>query len=242
MRRIFVIFIFLITAGCGKENRWDCFKSYGDEITESRSIGDFDSVFLESNIDIEYRYADDYRVEVVFGENIIEHIKTKVESGALKISNEATCNWVRDLSKRPLIKIFAPTLSYMENRCSGDITFFDTLHSNEFVYEQWESNGVANFLVENDLTVITMHVGFCEVTIKGITAQAELYSASTGRLRAKHLISPVTLSNNSSVQDIELYASDYLYAEINLGGNIKYAGEPGTIDQNISGSGELLPF
>ncbi len=242
MRRVIIISLFLITAGCAKENRWDCFKSYGEKTTDSRVLGEFDSVFLESNLDVEYRYSTDFRVEVVFGDNIIEHIKTKVENRELKISNETTCNWVRDLSKRPLVKIYAPTLSYMENRCSGDITFVDTLRSDEFMYEQWECNGVANFLVKNELTAIIMHVGYCDVAVSGFTSQAELYSASVGRLRARNLISPVTLSNNSSIQDMELYAADYLYAEINLNGDIKYAGEPEVIDENISGEGKLSPL
>ncbi|MCZ4409315.1 DUF2807 domain-containing protein [Cryomorphaceae bacterium 1068] len=242
MRKVVIISLLLITASCGKENRWDCFKSYGDKTTETRTLGEFDSVFLESNIDVEYHYSTDYLIEVVFGDNIIEHIKTDVEDGELKISNETTCNWVRDLSKRPLAKIYAPTLAYMENRCSGDITFVDTLYSDEFIYEQWESNGVANFLVENDLTIVKMHVGYCDVTISGNTGQAEFYSASVGRLRARNLISPITLSNNTSIQDMELYAADYLYAEINLNGDIRYAGEPEEIDENISGSGMLSPL
>jgi len=78
--------------------------------------------------------------------------------------------------------------------------------------------------------------------VSGSTSQAELYSASVGRLRARNLISPVTLSNNTSIQDIELYATDYLYAEINLYGDIKYDGEPEVIDENISGAGKLLPL
>jgi len=242
MKRLIYIFILLVAAGCAKENRWDCFKSYGDKTTEERTVGEFDSVFLESNIDLEYHYSDEYRVEVIFGDNIIEHIKTDNEAGELKISNETTCNWVRDFDKRPLVKIYAPTFSYLENRCSGDITFSDTLHSDSFTYEQWECNGEAELILANELTVVAMHVGYCDVTVGGLTNQAELYSAANGRMRARNLICPVTLSNNSSVQDMELYASEYLYAEINQRGNIKYGGDPGVIDTEISGNGSLIPF
>jgi hypothetical protein len=240
MKKSVYIIILLLTTGCAKENRWDCFKSYGDKTTEERSVGEFDSVFLESNIDVEYHYSKEYRVEVVFGDNIIEHIKTENTNGELKISNETTCNWVRDFDKRPLVKLYAPTFSYLENRCSGDILFRDTLHSESFTYEQWECNGIAELIVKNELTRIAMHVGYTDVFIKGTTSQTELYTASNGRMKARSLISPVTLSNNSSVQDMELYASDYLYAEINQRGNIKYEGNPEFIDANFNGSGELI--
>ena len=220
----------------------DCFKSSGDEETETRVVGSFSRVFVEDRIDVEYYYSEDYRVEVVFGENIIELIKTKVENEDLKISNNTTCNVVRDLSRHPLVKIYAPHFEYLENRSSGDITFIDTLSSEEFKYEQWESNGVASFLVKNDLTQIVMHVGFCEVTIKGTTDRAELYSAAVGKLEARNLISPGAFVNNTSIQDISVYAEDYLYGEINSRGNIKYTGDPNTIDQAVNGEGNLIPF
>jgi hypothetical protein len=188
---------------------------------------------------MEYYFSPDYRVEVIFGENIIDHVKTEIKNGELRISNDAKCNWVRDLSKHPLIRVYAPSFNRLENRCSGDITFKDTLKSEQFHYDQWECNGVAILLLENALTAISMHVGYCDVFANGTTNQAELYTAAAGRLRASRLISPVTLTNNSSFQNMEVYAEDYLYAEINESGNTKYAGEPEEIDSVISGSGNL---
>ncbi len=242
MRQTVVILLSLLICGCAKENRWDCFKSYGDEVTETRSISAFDAVFIDQRVDFEYRYSDNYLVEVIFGENIIEHIKTKVEEGSLQITNDATCNWVRDLSKKPLVRVYAPRFSYMENRASGDIEFVDTLVTETFTYEQWESNGVTTLKLNNNLSQIIMHVGFTDVTVIGETDRAELYSAATGRLNARDLISPITLTNNSSIQDIQLFASEYLYGEINERGSIFYAGDPPEIDANVSGSGVLEPL
>jgi hypothetical protein len=239
MKRTATIMLVILLAGCAKENRWDCFKSYGDEITEERILDPFHSVHVKDRVDVEFHRDSIYRVEVRFGENIIEHIESRVEAGELHISNVATCNWVRDLSKRPLVRIYAPDLSYFENRCSGDIHFADTLYTDKFRYEQWESNGNVTLLLNTDFTEIQMHVGYCDVTVYGRTSVAELYSLSNGRLNARGFISPVTLSNNSSIQNIKLYAGEYLYAEVNGSGSIFYVGDPEVIDTSISGSGTV---
>ncbi|MCH2214525.1 MAG: DUF2807 domain-containing protein [Flavobacteriales bacterium] len=242
MKKVFYIVFLLICTGCAKENRWDCFKSLGDERIENRKLDSFSKVFVEDRVDIEYYHSENYRVEVIFGENIIDLIKTKVENEELTISNSSTCNFVRDLSKHPVVKIYAPTFNYLENRCSGDITFRDTLRSSSFTYEQWESNGVATFLLKNELTKITMHVGFCEVIVKGHTDQSELYSAAVGKLQAENLISPQAFVNNTSIQDIAVYAENYLYGEVNDRGNIKYGGDPINIEKVLNGEGNLIPL
>lgn len=242
MRTTFYILVVLILTGCSKENRWDCFKSYGDEVSERRELNAFHSVLVEGRIDVEYHFDSTYYAVVQFGDNVVEHIETKVENGRLKIGNNATCNWVRDLSKRPLIKIHAPQIEFWENRCSGDITFKDTLRAARFYYDQWESNGNAKLLLATDTAGISMHVGYCDVEVFGSTTLAELYSSAPGRLRAKNFFSDLTLCNNTSIQDIELYAEDYLYAEINGRGSILYNGSPEEIDSNLNGEGELKPL
>lgn len=242
MKNIAYILLALLLFGCAKENRWDCFKSYGAEKTEVRELAEFDAIYIDNRIDMIYRFDSTYRAEIRFGENIIQHIKTEVSEGNLTITNNSTCNWVRDLSKRPLVTIYAPEFSYMENRCSGDITFRDTLKTNSFEYDQWESNGIARFLIVSDFTRVSMHVGYCDMEISGRTEVAEFYSASAGRLMARGFLSPVTLSNNSSIQNMELSAIEYLYAEVNGSGSIFYSGDPDVIDSNISGSGTVAPL
>jgi len=242
MKKGLYIWAVFLLLGCAKENRWDCFKSSGDEVTENRGLSAFNSIYVEDRIDVIFKVDSVYRAEVKFGENIIHHIETDVSDGSLSISNNATCNWVRDLSKRPEVTIYAPEISQLENRCSGDITFADTLKTESFAYDQWECNGNAKLLIISNFTRITMHVGHCDVSVSGQTESAEFYSAAVGRLRARNFISPVTLSNNSSIQDMELYASGYLYAEINESGSILYSGEPETVDIEINGEGSVEPL
>lgn len=241
-RSVYILFVGLLLLGCSKENRWDCFTSLGSIKSEFREVGEFHSIYISDRIDLEYRRSEDYRVEVIFGENILKHIKTDVSDGALTISNDARCNWVRDLSEHPLVRISAPSFDYFENRSTGDITFIDTLETVAFKYEQWESNGVAKLKVKNQETELVMHVGYCEIEIEGITELAQLYSAAVGKLKASKLQSPVTLANNAAIQEMRLFASEYLFAAINSSGDILYDGDPELIETDIVGSGSVSPL
>lgn len=240
-RGLYIAIAILILCGCKKEESWDCLKSLGDETTETRHPGNFDSVFISDKINLDYRYADSCYVEVQSGENIQYHIQTRVEDNALYISNEATCNWVRSLKKIPQVTIYAPTLSYLSNASSATITMRDTLVSNDFLYDQRGSNGVANLLVKTDSTRVYAHTGYTDIRVAGITSYAGLYNASVGKLDASHLISDIAIVNNTSLQDLPCVAQHYLFGEINLSGNILYSGDPEDIDTSINGSGRVMP-
>ncbi len=240
-KALLLIPLLLILTACEKENRWDCFTSMGDDKTESRSLNAFTAVYLEDKIDLEYRYAPEYRAEVTFGENIVEHIKTEVRDGALHIANEARCNWVRDLSEKPKITLFAPTFDYMENMGTGDVTFTDTLYTETLTYEEWQANGEVKLLIKTAQANIYKHTGNTLLEVYGTTEQASIYNASTGKLDATGLISAYVECNNSSIQDLKVYSSGYLFGIIYLRGDIRYDGNPLQIEQVLIGSGRVKP-
>ncbi len=238
---LYIAFAFCICiTGCNKEDGWDCLKSFGDDVSEIRHPGNFDQIFLTGKVDLDYRYSDSCYVEVFFGENIIHHIETRLEGNSLYIANTAKCNWVRTLKKIPLVVVYAPTLSYLENTSSATITMHDTLISNDFLYEQRGSNGNVKLLLNTDSASIWAHTGYTGIIVSGRTNYAGLYNASVGILNASRLNSNITVVNNSSLQDLPCIANDYLFGEINLSGNILYWGDPENVDASINGSGRLI--
>lgn len=240
-RSLYIAITFILLCSCNKEEGWDCLKSLGDEVTEIRYPGSFESVFISDKVSVDYRYANSYYVEVRFGENILHHIQTRVEENALYISNDATCNWVRSLKKTPLVTIYAPTFKYLNNTSSATITMLDTLVSGYFLYEQRSSNGFARLLIKSDTARVYAHTGYTAIRVSGRTRFAGLYNASVGKLDASNLNSDSTIVNNTSLQDLPCVAHDYLFGEINLSGNILYSGEPEHVEKSIHGSGKVLP-
>lgn len=239
--RIFIFFPVLLLWACSKDDG-GCFTSYGDTTSEMRFFDPFDAIYLEGRIDVEYRFDSVYRAEVVFGDKLIDQIKTDQWGSILYVSNDVRCNGLRDPGKVPIITIHAPRFNYMENKLAGDLTFRDTLRTSVFKYEQWQSNGEIALLLDTDTTRVFAHVGYTHISVVGRTDVAELYTGSSGPLDALHLIARIVMSNNSSVQDLTLYADEYLYGFIGRSGNIRYAGDPEVVETNLIGTGVVEPL
>lgn len=242
MRIVGFILFLALCLGCAKDNQWDCFTSYGDNTTELRTLTPFTGIYTDDKIDIVYRYSPNYVAEVSFGDKVIKHIETSVKSGSLRITNNAKCNWVRDLSKKPKVIVYAPTIELLENYGVGDIVFEDTVRTDHFTYDQWNSNGSVDLLLKVSVARIIINTGVSDIAVIGSADESRLYSASSGKIDASRLISDVTLVNNSSTQDIKVYTGSYLFGKITKSGYIRYAGNPVTIDRDITGTGSIVPL
>lgn len=240
--QIFISAIALcLLTSCEKENRNDCVTSAGDETVDVRHLPPFDAVFVEDRVDLEFRHDSAFRVEVTFGKNILKHIRTEVVNGELLIGNRARCNWVRDLSTRPSAVIYAPGFSRFENHGTGNIHFRDSLRTDRFLYEEYNTNGIVDLLIAANEVEVLVHTGRTELSLCGRAGTASLYTGGQGRFDASQFEANVALVNNSSFQDMRVRASEYLYTFIGERGDVCYFGNPEVIESELTGSGVLLP-
>ncbi len=239
---IILSFLSLLFLGCDKDSGWNCGRKLGETIVQDRSVIPFHSVRAEGKINLIFKYADTSTVSVKYGKNMIDEITTEVVDGVLNITDETSCNWVRDLSKVPVVTILTDSLKLFENRLSGDVTFQDTIKSIVFTYDQWDSNGKFHVVVDAVITRCWAQTGYGDLTIIGRTKTAELYCGSSTRYNALGLKSQTTLVNNSSNLDILCNAENYIYGELNENGNIIYTGDPETVESGGNGSGQIFPY
>lgn len=231
----------LILTGCARENREDCFTSTGSESVEVRVLPAFTSVLAEDRVNIVVRRDSAFFTEVIHGEHMLHHVHTEVRDGELRIGYGARCNWVRDLGRRPLVVISAPTFAHFVNRGTGDIDFADSLRAPHFIYEEHSANGKVNITVSTESAEFLQHTGRTDLRISGKTESVGLYSGGQGKIDASGLHARFAGVNNSTFQDIRVRASEYLYAFIGERGNICYFGAPDLIDTEFSGSGTVEP-
>ncbi len=236
-----MVVMVVLMAACSADNRWDCVTGMGTIQTEVRELPVFHSIYTQNRIDLEYRYASTHRAEVIFGENLLDQILTDVVDGELRLDNMARCNWVRDLSIKPKVVIYAPEFARLENRGNGHIHFVDTLRVDHFEYEDYEANGSVELLLRSNFARIAQHTGRTALVAHGMSDTVGAYSAGSGRLDASGLFSSHTLVNNSSIQPMKVNADGYLFVFIGLRGNVCYSGQPTLIDLDRQGEGNLLP-
>jgi hypothetical protein len=212
---------------CKKENRGDCFKSNGDEITEARITASFKNISLNSKIDLTIYKGSEFKVELSAGKHITKNILTKVEHDTLKIENINTCNFVRGYKKGIKLSITLPHLNYLVNTSVGTVRFADDF-AQDSLDVKVESSGDM-YVCGNYKYINVVSSGNGDVYIKGKSDKLWAYMYGTNYLHAEDLI----VANEIYVESVS-FGDCFLNAKqaqrfeykIHKSGNIYYSGNP----------------
>lgn len=230
----------LMLSGCNRESAPDCFKSAGENKTVKRNLDDFHSIELRDFIKIELVDSNAYFVEITAPANLIPKVSTEVEDGVLVVTNENTCNFVRSFKKTVTVRIYAPSFPDIQNFSTGDITSVNTISSPYFRIENHHAAGTIKLKLDVDSVDVFSHTGVCDVLLEGNVFRAYLFEQGLGFIDARNLNCQQAFVNNSSINDVYIRATDYLFAFIQFSGNVYYNGSPSHIDKDIEGQGQLI--
>ena len=121
---LFVTVLLLIFISCEKPS--DCVESLGTIVTKEIQVTPFTRIEVKTGIELVITQAENYSVKVVTGENIIENIEVKQEGNTLYLSENATCNWVREYGTT-IVYISAPNLEDIYSKTDRTIRSNGTL-------------------------------------------------------------------------------------------------------------------
>ena len=241
--RIIVILLSLTPlTGCKKDHLFDCFKSTGKSITESRPVGAFEEINLTDNVDLVFRPATEYSITVTAGDNLIDGIITELDGNTLYIRNENRCNWMRSFSNKYTVEVSMPVLNRIYYDGSGDITFADTLRNDNFLFDCFNGSGTINFLFNNPSIHLNNHIGRTDMHIKGYSGDTKIYVNDVGTFEGDDFLTPVAYVRNRSTGNCRIRVTGELSYEILHTGNIYYSGNPAIVYQSVTGSGKLIPY
>ncbi len=234
--------LFLLIAGCDRPSAPDCFKTAGAPDVAVR-IFNHPLRHLEINDLLEvtiHPTEGQERIEVSGPGNLLDKITTASDGGVVRMGNENTCNFVRDLGIRMKADCYVNSLNSITYNGQGNVTFADTLHTVHFKFETNEAAGDVSLLLKADSLNIICHTGLSHFDIVGTTRIAQLFNQGFGRMNAADLQAEVMLARNGSINDMWVRSSAYLFALITGSGDLFYAGEPADVDVEITGSGALI--
>lgn len=239
---IFILILIINSLSCKKADLLDCFNSTGKIVKEERKIDEFRSILLKDNINLFLRPSDHNKLVLEAGTNLMSKIITSVnDKGVLEIKNENTCNWVRSFDKPLNVYLDFKTLDSLEYRSVGNIYCEDTLQFDHFLVNIYEGSGILNLMVGiNDLH-INLHYGTADVKVSGHVESGYYYQAGAGRIDASDAISRDVYIRNWSSNDMYIWATDLISAEIRSVGNIYYKGNPQK-EFSGNGKGKMLPM
>lgn len=218
----------------------DCFKSTGNETTETRTLSGFTKIDLNDNVDLILTPGRPYSCKVTAGSHLIDLVTTEVKEETLIIKNNNTCNWVRSFKNKFTVEISLPHLYYVYYAGSGIITTTDSIHEDEFGLDGWTCSGTINLKLNCNISRLSLHTGTADLYASGTSGVSYVYNAATGPIHAENLETGYTYIGNRSTNDCYVQVTKELGATITLQGNIFYSGNPYKIDETITGSGKLV--
>ncbi len=170
-------------------------------------------------------------------ENILKHLKTKVENNTLVITSDLDDTWRIDLEGIDVI-ITTPSLNSLSLSGASDADLHGNIAGKEF---KLEMSGACKVTIDNinvdDFS--TEASGASSIEVKGGVVKHASYEISgAGKLKAFALQTNETSASISGAGKGEVNVTDKLTADISGAGTIHYKGHP-TVTKDISGAGSV---
>jgi hypothetical protein len=199
----------IVVAGCGG----------GPRTTQTREVGSFDKLEVNSDIDVDVAPGDSGSVVVTAGENVIDHVVTESSGGVLHVDIRDHGIVIGDDPFKDVhVQVSADSLDGIRVQGSSDLRL-GRIDRDELSIEV---NGSGD--IEASGTV-----GNLIATING-AGDAHLFD-----LEAK--TATVTVQGAG---DAELNVSDRLDATVQGAADIRYRGNP-SVHQSVEGAGDISP-
>lgn len=162
MKTVVTYMAVLVLLCCGCSKSGDLFKSYGKDVTETRTVGSFRAISAGEKFDIMLVQDSTKagKIEITAGEHVISGYETRVENGVLTLENTNKFNWVRKLKVRQKVVIYFKTLDSLDVRGSAKFVTKDTIYQkNKFMIIHNGLEDVELNIRTNDITVRAVNTG-----------------------------------------------------------------------------------
>ncbi len=226
-------------ASCKKEKLDDCFTSVGKFISEERPASFFHSINMKDNVNLIIKQGEQFSIEVEGGENLINAVGTEIQDSILFITNDLTCNWIRDYDNELNVIITSPALKNIRYESSGDINTDGLVKFDELAITVWGGGGSINLDLDCRVLDMGLHYGTVDFNVKGKSKMTTIYANSYGPFYCGQLDSEIVFIRNQGTNDCYIHANHILEAVITNIGSIYYTGNPYELKCNDNGAGEI---
>jgi len=196
-----ILFVF----ACNSEDANDCFQTSGSIIQEEIIVSDFERILVNRDIELIITEADEYKVIIETGENLIKDVKVEVIENQLVLIDNNTCNYVRDYG---ITKIYVetPTLREVRNSSQYEVSSNGVLNYTNLNLISEDFNGNMEFTVgdfrlavnNQNLNIVSNNIS--SFYIDGTTENLSVsFFSGSGRFEGENLIAQdVEISHRGS--------------------------------------------
>ena len=238
-------FVLCLFYSCNSEDASNCFQTAGTTIQQEFEVATFNKIIVNERIELIIKEGVDQQVIVETGENLMNDIKVSIENNTLVLTNDNTCNFVRDYGNTKIF-VTSPNLILIRNsselavRSDGILTY-QTL---QIIADDFESDylNVGDFhLTVNNTTLRVTSNGISNFYLDGQTTNLTVgFFAGDSRFEGENLIATNVIITHKSSNDM------LVNPQVSISGNIYSLGDviafnnPATIDVTEHYQGRLL--
>lgn len=236
----------MIFIACSSEDANDCIQNAGTTIQEEIVVEDFDKILVNRGVRMIIEEASENRVVVETGEYLLNDIVVEVVNGQLQLTNNNTCNYVRDYGITK-IYVFAPNIGVIRTSSQYTISSNGTLNYNNLRLLSENFNAVGTFTVgdinltinSNNLSVVSNNISSFNINGNVENLSVSFYSG-TGRFEGRSLVAQDVEIYHRASNDIVVNPQSSLTGQLLGTGNLISVNRPTTVDVEQLYTGRLI--
>ncbi|MBP0903081.1 head GIN domain-containing protein [Mariniflexile gromovii] len=246
MKKLGYILISVLMMACNSENVGDCFQTTGSIVQQEISVSTFDKILVNRDIELIIKEGIEQKVIIETGKNLLNDVKAVVEEGKLILTDNNTCNYVRDYG---VTKVYVTSPNITEIRSStqyniisdGVLTYQNlTVLAEDYSAPDSFTNGNFKLQLDNDnFNLVFNNLSNCYISGKTNNLNITL-AAGTSRFEGANLIAQNVVFWNRSSNDIIVNPQQSLTGRISGTGNVISVTEPPIVDVQEVYKGRLI--
>ncbi|ULC59121.1 DUF2807 domain-containing protein [Flaviramulus sp. BrNp1-15] len=206
----------------------------GDVITQERTVNEsFSTIEATEGLDVYLTQSNNTSIVVEADENLHDLILTEIENGVLKIHTKQ--NIGNATSKK--VKVSFKDISSIVSTSGSDVFSTNTITAENLNLKS--TSGSDMKLDVNTSVLNCKSTSGSDLRLSGKTSKLIAEATSGSDIKAADLIAESSEVRATSGADITINTSKELTARATSGGDIRYYGNPETVDKSDSSSGSI---
>ncbi|GAA4268424.1 head GIN domain-containing protein [Hyunsoonleella aestuarii] len=246
MKKIISILSLILLCACDSENAGDCFQKTGNIIQSEVTVSMFSKILVNRDIELKVKDGTEQKVIIETGDNLLNDVSAIVEDGRLILTDNNTCNYVRDYG---ITKVYVTSPNILEIRSStqfdissdGVLTYPSiTILSEDFTAPDTFTSG--NFYLQvnsNNIQVTFNNLSNC--FISGNTNNLNItFASGSSRFEGRNLVAQNVQLWNRGSNDMIVNPQQQIKGKISGTGNVISVNEPPIVEVEEQYIGQLI--
>jgi hypothetical protein len=211
----------------------------GPVVTETRNIGSFTGIELQTYADVYYTNSNERKIEVSAQRNILDNIETYVSNSKLVVRFKSQIDYGQSSQIR--VTVSGSGVNSFVTNTAGSIYCTNVVEQSDVILNTKGSGNISiQKAVSTNIDAYTSGSG--SITVReGNTFNEKLKTIGSGKIDMSGITAKTSDAHTAGSGSIRVRVTDHLHARIEGTGSIFFTGSP-SVTSDIPGNGDLIHY